>query len=121
MSLYTHWVCFDCRKSFHKLPNETAWKCSECANLMTDMGVYFEPPKRQAKKRWEIMKLLAENGYKFQTEGSKFYIDAFILESKNPSIIRIRELITDSQQNSRNNFLKEKVKRYKEQKRDKTL
>src|SRR5262249_26064437 len=38
-----------------------------------------EPPRRQASKAWAIMRLLAENGYTFQTEGSKAYIEHFIL------------------------------------------
>jgi hypothetical protein len=51
---------------------------------MSDMGIYFEPPRRQARKAWAIMRFLAENGYSFQTEGSKSYIEHFILASKRP-------------------------------------
>lgn len=82
MSLYTHWVCFDCRKSFHRPPvgeEELERKCPECQKAMIDMGIYFEPPRRQAKRAWEIVRLLSENGYRFQDEGDKAYIDTFIL------------------------------------------
>lgn len=84
---FTHWVCFDCRKSFAKEPvdrNAAARKCPECVREMIDMGAYFEPPRRLSKKRWEIMKILADYGYRFRSEGSKAYINAFILQVKNP-------------------------------------
>jgi hypothetical protein len=100
MSLYTHWVCFDCRKSFHKKPNETTWKCPQCTNAMTDMGVYFEPPRRQAKEKWRIIKLLAENNYKFTREGHKVLIEKFIFGGKNPSFERVKEAI-EAERNSR--------------------
>jgi hypothetical protein len=62
---------------------------------MRDMGIYFEPPRRQARKAWAIMQFLAENGYSFQTEGNKFYIEHFILASKRP---RIQDVITRIEQ-----------------------
>lgn len=57
------------------------------------MGVYFEPPPRRATKQWATMRLLAENGFKFQTEGSKAYIESFILQTKKPRIADVRETI----------------------------
>lgn len=93
MSLFTHWVCFDCRKSFHKRPSEMAWKCPDCANPMTDMGVYFEPPVRQALRKWKVMQVLGENGYKFQREASKSFIESYVLITKNPSPERVKEII----------------------------
>src|SRR5262249_45931802 len=84
MSLYTHWVCFECRKSSHNLPVPDSEKrknrrCPDCGEQMRDMGIYFEAPRKQARKAWAILRLLAENGYIFQTEGSKSYIEHFIL------------------------------------------
>lgn len=84
MSFYTHWACFDCRKSFSKEMSETPRKCPECAEPMTDMGAYFEPPRKLSKKRWEIMKILAERGFRFNTKDSKTYIQNRILQVKNP-------------------------------------
>ena len=46
----THWACFDCRKSFAKEGSETLRKCSDCARPMTDMGPYFELPRKAAVK-----------------------------------------------------------------------
>lgn len=114
MSLFTHWVCFDCRKSFHKKPSEDSWKCPQCANLMTDMGVYFEPPKRQAKEKWKIVKLLAENNYKYLREGHKVFIEKFILDNRNPSFERVKEVIENEKK------LKEEI-RIQRKKKEKKL
>lgn len=90
---FTHWACFDCRKSFAKEESETPRKCPECARPMTDMGAYFEPPRKLSAKRWAVMKVLADYGYKFQSEGSKAYIKTFILQAKNPRVADVIERI----------------------------
>lgn len=96
MSLYTKWACFDCRKSFAKEPvgeNEQKRVCPDCRQPMNDMGIYFEPPRKLNKKRWEIMKVLAEHGFKFQTEETKHYVQNHILQAKNPRIADVIERI----------------------------
>jgi hypothetical protein len=60
---------------------------------MIDMGAYFEPPRRLSKKRWEIMKILAERGYRFNTLESKFFIRDRILQVKNPRAVDVIERI----------------------------
>ena len=93
---FTHWACFDCRKSFAKEPvsrSGTSRKCPECAKPMIDMGAYFEPPRKLSVKRWMVMKVLADYGYKFQSEGSKAYIRAFILQAKKPRVADVSERI----------------------------
>ena len=89
-----HWVWFDCRKMFRKpsrwqgvrlgdkppIPNH---ECPECKKPMRDMGVYFEPPRRNAVRMWEIMRLVADNGMSFHSEGSKAYVEGFIFEMRN--------------------------------------
>lgn len=92
---FTHWACFDCRKSFAKEESPTPRKCPECAAPMTDMGAYFEPPRKLNKKRWTIMKTLADYGYKFQSKGSKSYIDGLILQVKNPRLVDVVERIEE--------------------------
>ena len=93
---FTHWACFDCRKSFAKEASATPRKCPECAKPMIDMGAYFEPPRRLSIKRWAVMKLLAGYGYRFNTKDSKVFIEDKILQVKNPRpadvIERIQEL-----------------------------
>lgn len=93
---FTHWACFVCRKSFAAEPSATPRKCPECAKPMIDMGAYFEPPRRLSEKRWAVMKILAEYGYRFNRKDSKVFIEDKILQVKNPRpadvIERIRQL-----------------------------
>lgn len=60
---------------------------------MTDMGAYFEPPRKLNKKRWEIMKVLADYSYRFNTKDSKIYIQNRILQAKNPRLSDVIERI----------------------------
>ncbi len=91
--MFTHWACFDCRKSFAKDLSDTPRKCPECAKPMIDMGAYFEPPRRLSKKRWAVMKVLANYGYKFNTKDSQIYIQNQILQAKNPRVANVIERI----------------------------
>lgn len=91
--MYTHWACFDCRKSFSKDASASPRKCPECAKPMIDMGAYFEAPRKLSKKRWEVMKILADYGYKFNTKDSKVYIQNRILRAKNPRVVDVIERI----------------------------
>lgn len=75
---------------------------------MIDMGIYFEPPKRQAKKRWEIMKFLADNGYKFQSEGVKKYIESFIFQTKNPRFNDVKERVEFEKINKEKSRIKQR-------------
>ena len=101
-SLYTHWACFECRKSFAKEPLiEGARKCPECVQPMIDMGTFFEPPRKLNKKRWEVMKVLADAGYKFNTKDSQIYIQNRILQTKNPRVADVIERIELEKQQKR--------------------
>ncbi|MDQ3750563.1 MAG: hypothetical protein M3367_16335 [Acidobacteriota bacterium] len=91
--MFTHWACFDCRKSFAKNASDTPRKCPECATAMIDMGAYFEPPRRLNKKRWVVMKVLADYGYRFNTKDSKIYIQNQILQAKNPRVADVIERV----------------------------
>ena len=92
--MFTHWVCFDCRKSFAKEPlSKGARKCPECTKPMIDMGAYFEPPRKLNKKRWAVMKILADYSYKFQSEKTKCWIQSRILQVKNPRAADVIERI----------------------------
>ncbi len=93
---FTHWACFDCRKSFAKeavAEGENSRKCPECAKPMIDMGAYFEPPRKLSVKRWKVMKVLAENNFRFNSKDSKIYIQNQILQTKNPRIEDVVERI----------------------------
>ncbi len=91
--MFTHWACFDCHKSFAKEESESPRKCPECAKPMIDMGAYFEPPRRLNKKRWEVMKVLADYDYRFNTKDSFVYIQNRILQAKNPRAADVIERI----------------------------
>ena len=98
---YTHWACFDCRKSFAKESSDTPRKCPECAEPMTDMGAFFEPPRKLSKKRWEVMKILAGHGYRFNTKDSQVFIQNRILQVKNPRVADVIERIEAEKQRKR--------------------
>ena len=113
--MYTHWACFECRKSFAKepvAPDMAARKCPQCARRMTDMGAYFEPPRMANKKRWAVMKILADHGYKFRSEGSKSYIQTFILQAKNPRLADVVERIEADKLSRRNAEDKSRLKNF---------
>ncbi len=57
------------------------------------MGAYFEPPRKLNKKRWEVMKVLADYGYKFNTKDSFTFIQNRILQAKNPRVADVIERI----------------------------
>ncbi|NEO85459.1 MAG: hypothetical protein F6J87_14610 [Spirulina sp. SIO3F2] len=121
MSLYTNWVCFNCRKRFRALPlNKTdaiaERLCPECGRAMCDMGVYFEPPGKRAKKSWQIVQLLAENGYRFRTEGSVAYIKTFILCSKRPRLEDVKRIIAMEKEYTEICKLKERLAYHKAEK-----
>jgi transposase-like protein len=99
--MYTHWACFDCRKSFAKDASADARKCPECARAMIDMGAYFEPSRRLNKKRWEVMKVLADYGYKFNDKDSLTYIRNRILQVKNPCVADVIERIESEKRKGR--------------------
>jgi hypothetical protein len=81
------------------------------------MGVYFEPPRKQAKKSWEIAQLLAESGYNFQTEGSVTYIKTFIVSSKRPRIEEVRRNIERATGSSEEVKAKARLREHKEKKK----
>ena len=76
-------------------------KCPECTELMIDMGSFFEPPRKLNKKRWEVMKVLADYGYKFNTKDSQIYIQNRILQAKNPRLVDVIERIEKEKQGRR--------------------
>lgn len=60
------------------------------------------------------MKILAENDYKFQSEGSKYFIDKFILGTKNPR--NVKEIIEARKVEKISNEQDKRIKSFKENK-----
>ena len=85
VSINQHWVCFECRKQFRRtippigLPtpkqeyeaNERQ-PCPVCAAPTVNMGRYFCPPRRNDRRAWEQMRLLANEGMRFYSGGAKY-------------------------------------------------
>lgn len=90
---FTHWACFDCRKSFAKEESPTPRKCPECAKGMIDMGAFFKPPRKLSVRRWAVMKVLADYDYRFNTRETFTYIQTRILQAKNPRVADVIERI----------------------------
>src|SRR5262245_31949736 len=121
MSLYTHWACFDCRKSFQRLRATNASiaerQCPECDNMIFDMGVYFEAPQWGAKKAWAILELVSRSGYRFHTEGNKAFIDSFILTASRPTLEGVRRRIEVLRPLDAQSRIQWRTKRYKERRK----
>ena len=77
-------------------------KCPECAEPMTNMGAFFEPPRKLNAKRWAVMKILADAAYKFNTKDSQIYIQNRILQAKNPRVADVIERIELEKQRKKN-------------------
>ena len=61
-------VCLDCRKAFNRpinLEKENKSICPQCENPMTELYHLFQPPKQTEKKKWEVVKYLVENGFRY--------------------------------------------------------
>jgi len=82
MSTYKpHYACFNCRKTFKrrllkdiqggysKDDIETLAKCPDCSEMMADMGLDFEAPKKNNNKAWEHMALLYKVAITFHSCG----------------------------------------------------
>jgi len=112
---FTHWACFDCRKSFAKEPvagDCVPRKCPQCTQPMTDMGAYFEPPRMTNKKRWNAMKILADYGYKFRSEAMKFWLERRFLQTKNPRAADVIERIEAEMLSRRELKIKYRLKNF---------
>ncbi|MDR7209574.1 hypothetical protein [Flavobacterium piscis] len=73
-----HYACFNCYKTFKrrlkkdvKDGKESIYeaKCPECGELMANMGLDFESPKKEDVKKWEHLKSLYSVGITFHSCG----------------------------------------------------
>lgn len=81
-----HFACFACRKTFKywqwepcdeiafntkqrldHVPREII--CPDCAKPMIDMGLDFKAPRKTDVTAWQILELLAQNGFTFHNCG----------------------------------------------------
>ncbi|MBI1837559.1 MAG: hypothetical protein HYR91_09880 [Flavobacteriia bacterium] len=73
-----HYACFNCRKTFKR---KLMWdinrnekdnieaKCPQCSELMANMGLDFESPRKNNLKEWEHIKSLYSVGITFHSCG----------------------------------------------------
>ena len=62
-------ICLDCRKAFSLGTDFTKIresKCPDCGNTMTIISHRFRPPKTTDVKKWETVRFLIENGFRYQ-------------------------------------------------------
>jgi hypothetical protein len=71
-------VCLDCKVTFNRdfdSGSELTYPCPECGEPMTLLPHRFRPPKKNDDKKWEIVKLLVDNGFYYQRISDPASID----------------------------------------------
>ena len=82
-------VCLDCHKSFSlgtDIENIRESACPQCGKKMTLLNHKFRPPKLESKE-WETVKILVENGFKYQSIYSKSE-DGFMYAVEYPKTVK---------------------------------
>ena len=62
-------ICLESRTSYSKgsdFENHIESNCPQCGLKMILVNHKFKPPKKSEVKKWKMVKLLVENGFKFQ-------------------------------------------------------
>jgi hypothetical protein len=71
-------VCIECRRSLNR-PLDTGsgrlYLCSACGKPMTLLSHRFRPPKKNDDKKWETVKYLIENGFRYDHVYTKVDVD----------------------------------------------
>lgn len=61
-------VCLDCRKAFNRpinIEKNHISHCPQCEKLMTELYYLFQPPKQTDIKKWNVVKFLVANGFRY--------------------------------------------------------
>ena len=97
-----HYACFKCRKTFKR---KLMWdirrdnkdlaeaKCPQCGDLMCNMGLDFESPKKDEIKEWNHIKDLYSVGVTFHSCGCTG--PGYIPKDKESLLAYFEELIND--------------------------
>jgi predicted RNA-binding Zn-ribbon protein involved in translation (DUF1610 family) len=62
-------LCLSCKKSFSILRERgglSNFKCPQCRNQAIIVTHRFRSPKIEDKRKWNVVKFLIENGFKYQ-------------------------------------------------------
>ncbi len=63
-------VCLDCKISFcigNDFANLIESNCPNCSTKIISVNQKFKPPKKSDAKAWKTVRLLVENGFRFQS------------------------------------------------------
>jgi predicted amidophosphoribosyltransferase len=69
-------VCLDCRKAFNRTINTGKVHisiCPQCEKPMTELYHLFQPPKQTDIKKWNVVRYLLENGFKYYQVWEKVF------------------------------------------------
>ena len=62
-------ICLNCRKAFNQgsdYNNRIESNCPDCGQLRISMPHRFRPPKKTDVKKWDVVRFLIENGFRYQ-------------------------------------------------------
>jgi DNA-directed RNA polymerase subunit RPC12/RpoP len=62
-------ICFTCQKAFgipDRLATDSEFKCPRCSGQAFLLTHRFRPPKASDNKKWQVIRFLFENGFRFQ-------------------------------------------------------
>ena len=97
-----HYACFNCRKTFKRKlmwdirrdnKDLTEAKCPQCSELMANMGLDFESPKKDNIKEWNHIQELYSVGITFHSCGCTG--PGYIPKDKDRLIAYFEEIIND--------------------------
>jgi len=97
-----HYACFNCRKTFKRRlmwdikrdsKDVTEAKCPQCGELMANMGLDFESPKKDNIKEWNHIKDLYSVGITFHSCGCSG--PGYIPKDKERLMAYFEEIIND--------------------------
>lgn len=61
-------VCLNCQKAYNRsfeIKQTRIHKCPECKKQMIELYHLFKPPKQSEKKKWDIVRYLVDNGFRY--------------------------------------------------------
>ena len=64
-------VCLTCQKAINlnmnaELREKQSHKCPDCQKLMVRFSHRFRPPKKNANKKWDVVRYLHTNGFDYE-------------------------------------------------------
>ena len=64
-------VCLRCRKAFNLSSDieerkKQSLKCPECGEPAVQLSHRFRPPKKADDKKWEVVRFLCANGFRYE-------------------------------------------------------